>query len=104
MRERKRKKREGGGRKVKVREKGKRERVIEGGRGSPYAVEDEEELDEDTAKGEDASQEGGRYGVGEPVLVGNLSGNLVCVHWLLNWLQRENTTELMGECPIEQRT
>ena len=53
---------------------------------SPDAVEDEEELYEDTAEGEDAAHQRGRDRMGEPVLVGNLTRYLVCLHWLLYWL------------------
>ena len=52
----------------------------------PETVEDEEELNEDAAKWQYASHEGGGDGMGQPALVGNLTGNLVCSHWLLRCL------------------
>lgn len=49
----------------------------------PYAVEDEEELDEDAAKGQDAAHDNARHGFGEEGLLRNLSWDLVCSHrWL----------------------
>ena len=55
----------------------------------PDTIEDEEELYEDTAKGEDATHEGGGYGMREPVLVWDLPRDLVSVHRLLQRLRRE---------------
>lgn len=46
-------------------------------------------MNEDTAKGQDASHEGGRDGVGQPVLLRNLTRNLIGVYRLLDWLVRE---------------
>ena len=50
---------------------------------SPDAVEDKEELNEDAAEGKDATHEATRYGVGEPVLVWDFTGNLIGPYWLL---------------------
>lgn len=56
---------------------------------SPDTVEDEEELNEDAAKGQDASHERGGDGVGQPVLLRNFTRNLIGVYRLLDWLVRE---------------
>ena len=60
----------------------------EGMESSPDAVEDEEELDEDAAKWEDASHEGRRDAMRQPGLVRDLSGNLVGTHGLFHRLKQ----------------
>lgn len=55
----------------------------------PNTVEDEEQLNEDAAKGQDASHEGGGDGVRQPILLRNLTRNLIGVYRLLDWLVRE---------------
>lgn len=50
----------------------------------PYAVENEEKLNEDASEGQNTSHDDTRDGLGVDGLVGNLSRDLVCPHWLLN--------------------
>ena len=57
-------------------------------RHSPDAVEDEEELNKDTTKGQDPTHEGGGDRMRQPVLVWDLTWNLICVYWLFNGLER----------------
>lgn len=49
----------------------------------PNGVEDEEELDEDAAKGQYSTHDDAREGPGVYTLLGDLPGNLVCSHWIL---------------------
>ena len=55
----------------------------------PETVEDKEELNEDAAKWQYASHEGGGDRMRQPALVRNLTRNLVCSHRLLRCLLRE---------------
>lgn len=50
----------------------------------PYAVKDEEELDEDAAEGQDAAHDDAWQGSGKEGLLGNLPRDLVCSHRWLN--------------------
>lgn len=61
----------------------------------PNAVENEEKLNEDAAKGEDATHHYTRDGFGEEGLLRDLTGDLVCSHWLLNCLHRSKLTHLV---------
>ena len=56
---------------------------------SPYAVEDEEELNKDTTKGKYATHQGAGDRVGQPALVRDLTRNLIGPHRLFNGLGRE---------------
>ena len=56
---------------------------------SPYAVEDEEELDKDTAKGKYATHQRAGNRVGQPALVRDLTRNLIGPHRLFNGLEGE---------------
>lgn len=57
----------------------------------PNAVEDEEELDEDAAEGQDAAHDDARHRFGEEWLLRNLAWDLVCSHrWLNALLKQEN--------------
>ena len=60
----------------------------------PYAVKDEEELNEDAPKGENPSHKGGGDGVREPRLVWDLTRNLVCAHRLLHGLKESIITRI----------
>ena len=53
---------------------------------SPYAVEDKEELDEDTAKWQYATHQRAGDMVGQPALVRDLTRNLIGPHRLFNGL------------------
>ncbi len=67
----------------------------------PNAVEDEEELDEDAAKGQDAAHDDARHGFGEEGLLRNLAWDLVCSHWWLDALlkqENKNTPTFMISC------
>ncbi len=55
----------------------------------PETVEDEEELNEDAAKWQYTSHEGGRDRMRQPALVRNLTGDLVCSYRLLRCLLRK---------------
>ncbi len=64
----------------------------------PNAVEDEEELDEDAAEGQDAAHDDARHGFGEEGLLRNLAWDLVCSHWWLDALlkqENKNTPTFM---------
>ena len=56
---------------------------------SPYAVEDEEELNKDTAKGKYTTHQGAGDRVGQPALVRDLTRNLIGPHRLFNGLGGE---------------
>ena len=58
----------------------------------PDAVEDEEELDEDAAKGQHATHDDARQGAGVQRLVWDLAWDLVCAHWMLNGLATSQRT------------
>ncbi len=62
---------------------------------SPDAVEDEEQLDEDAAERQDAAHEGAGEWVGQPVLVGDLTGDLIGPHRLLDSLQKYKVATLI---------
>ena len=49
----------------------------------PHGGEDEEELDEDSAKRQNASNQDAKHRVHVPRLLGYLPGNLVGTHWVL---------------------
>ena len=53
----------------------------------PDAVEDEEELDEDAAEGQDAAHDDAGDGLGEERLLRDLTGDLIGPDWLLDRLQ-----------------
>ena len=59
---------------------------------SPYAVEDEEELNKDTAKGKYTTHQGAGDRVGQPALVRDLTRNLIGPHRLFNGLGGEPVT------------
>lgn len=64
----------------------------------PNAVEDEEELDEDATEGQDAAHNDARQGFGEEWLLRNLAWDLVCSHWWLDALlkqENKNTPTFM---------
>ena len=61
---------------------------------SPYAVEDKEELDEDTAKWQYATHQRARDRVGQPALVRDLTRNLIGPHRLFNGLGGEHTVDM----------
>lgn len=64
----------------------------------PNAVENEEKLNEDAAKGEDATHHYTRDGFGEEGLLRYLTGDLVCSHWLLNcWFLESKVGTNKGE-------
>lgn len=54
----------------------------------PNAVEDEEKLDEDAAKGQNSTHYNTRDGLGKERLLRDLTRDLVGSHWLLNCLKR----------------
>lgn len=54
----------------------------------PDAVKNEEELNEDTAKRQDATHDDAWHWFGEERLLRNLPWNLICSHWVLNHLQQ----------------
>ena len=53
----------------------------------PNAVEDEEELDEDAAEGQDTPHDNARDGLGEERLLWDLPGNLIGSDGLLDGLE-----------------
>ena len=53
---------------------------------SPDAVEDEKELNEDTAKRQDASHHDGRQGLVHACLAWDLPRNLIGPYWKFHWL------------------
>lgn len=57
----------------------------------PYAVEDEEELDENATKGQYATHQRAGDRVGQPALVWDLTRNLIGPHRLFNRLGGEST-------------
>ena len=63
---------------------------------SPYAVEDEEELDEDAAKRQYATHQRAGDRMGQPALVRDLTRNLIGAHRLFNRLGEESTHRNMS--------
>lgn len=61
----------------------------------PNAVEDEEKLDKDAAKGQNSTHYNARNRFCKERLLWNLTGDLVCPHWLLNRLFKRRIGEFL---------